>query len=298
MKKVMMLFCMCLLHGAAAHAAEPALVALENPRAATGINIGDVLERKLVIEANLPYELPKTALPLKGERINGMELVGVALQGPQKSGDSQRYTLTLRYQVFAASSKPVVMRLPEVTLPLAGGETPAEINVPAWHFWYAPLAAGNIHTARSNAQPPRKPALLDTNPQQLALALAALLVGIAGLIYMNADRRWLPWMGGSFAQAYRKLRRIPSAQAGAHAQALGYLHQAFNRTYGQTLFRSQLGEFLAQQPQYQPLAGEIDHFFQRSEALLFTQEHADGAALAGELQQFCRRLRDCERRVA
>ena len=298
MKKVTMLFCISLLHGAAAYAAEPALVALENPRVATGIHIGDVLERKLTVEAPLPYELHKTALPLKGERINGVELVGVALQGPQKAGDNQRYELTLKYQLFAAASKPMVMRLPEVALPLAGGDTPAEIHVPAWHFWYAPLASGNIHTARSNAQPQRKPALLNTSPQRLAIALAVLLLGIGGLIYINADRRWLPWMGGSFAQAYRKLRRLPSAQAGAHAQALGYLHQAFNRIHGQALFRGQLGDFLAQHPQYQPLSGEIDRFFQRSEALLFTREHADSAALVGELQQFCRRLRDCERRVA
>ena len=298
MKKVTMLFCISLLHGAAAFAAEPTLVALENPRLATGIHIGDVLERKLVVEAPSPYELPKTALPLKGERINGMELVGVTLQNPQKSGDNKRYELTLKYQVFAAASKPVVMHLPEIALPLAGGDASAEIHVPTWHFWYTPLASGDIHTARSNAQPQRKPVLLDTNPQQLAVSLAVLLLGVGGLIYINADRRWLPWMGGSFAQAYRKLRRLPAAQAGAHAQALGYLHQAFNCVHGQTLFRSQLGEFLAQHPQYQPLGEEIDRFFQRSEALLFTREHADSAVLVGELQQFCRRLRNCERRVA
>ncbi|MCB5191513.1 nonribosomal peptide synthetase MxaA [Methylobacillus arboreus] len=280
----------------AANAAEATLVALENPRVSTGIAIGDVLERKLVIEAKSPYELPASALPLKGERVDGIEVMDVSLQS-EKAGDGHRYQVKLSYQVFAASDKPRVMRLPAATLNLAGGNTPVEVSIPAWHFWYSPLVAGNIHTARSNAQPQRKPALLDTGMEPLGLTLAVLLLGLGGLVYINADRRWLPWMGGSFAQAYRKLRRLPP-QAGSNAQALGYLHQAFNRVYGRALFRRQLGEFLAQHPQYQSLAGEIDGFFQRSEALLFAHGNADSAALIKDLQQLCRRLRDCERKIA
>ncbi len=301
MKKLTTLFSICLFPislcaGAMAYAAEATLVSLDNPRIATGITIGDVLERRLVIEASPPYELPKSALPLKGERVDGIELVGVALQG-EKTAGIQRYEVKLSYQVFAAASKPSVMRLPALTLALGGGDTPAEVSVPAWHFWSSPLAAGNIHTARSNAQPQRKPTLLDTGPERLALALAVFLVGIVGLVYINADRRWLPWMGGSFAQAYRKLRKTP-AQTGHQAQALGYVHQAFNQVHGSTLFRRQLGEFFAQHPQYQPLAKDIDSFFQRSETLLFTGENADSPALVKELQQLCRRLRDCERGIA
>ncbi|MPS49616.1 nonribosomal peptide synthetase MxaA [Methylobacillus sp.] len=301
MKKLTTLFYLCLLPiglcvGAMAYAAEATLVSLDNPRIATGIMIGDVLERRLMIEASPPYELPKSALPLKGERVDGIELVGVALQGTKRAGN-QRYEVKLSYQVFAAATKPSVMRLPALTLALGGGDAPAEVNVPAWHFWSSPLAAGNIHTARSNAQPQRKPALLDTGPERLVIALAIFLVGVAGLVYVNADRRWLPWMGGSFAQAYRKLRKMP-AQSGREAQALGYMHQAFNQVHGSTLFRRQLGEFLARHSQYRPLAQDIDSFFQRSETLLFTGENANGPALVSELQQLCRRLRDCERGVA
>ena len=301
MKKLTLLFSICLLPVAlclatAASAAPATLVSLDNPRIATGVTLGDVLERRLVIEASPPYELLKTALPLKGERIDGMELVAVALQG-EKAASGQRYELTLSYQVFAAPGKPSVMHLPALTLALAGGNTPVELDVPAWHFWSAPLVAGNIHTARNNIQPQRKPALLDIGLERLVIALTVLLVGIVGLVYINADRRWLPWMGGSFAQAYRKLRKTP-ALAGHHAQALGHVHQAFNQVHGSTLFRPQLGEFLVQHPHYQPLAQDIDGFFQRSEALLFAGADADGTALLKDLQQLCRRLRDCERGVA
>ncbi|SNR93468.1 mxaA protein [Methylobacillus rhizosphaerae] len=295
MKKTMMLFCICLFHGAAAYAEEATLVRLDNPRVSTGVEIGDVLERTLVIEAKSPYVLPKSSLPLKGEREDGIEIVGVALKS-EKAGDGQRYELKLSYQVFAAASKAQVLHLPAMNLALSGGDAAVDIGIPAWHFWYSPLVAGDIHTARRQAQPQRKPALLETGVERLGIALAALLLGLGGLVYINAERRWLPWMGGNFAQAYRQLRKLP-LQSGNHVQALVYLHQAFNQVYGQTLFRRQLDGFFAENPQYQSLATEIEDFFQYSETLLFTRESVDSAVLIRRVQQLCRRLRDCERRV-
>lgn len=293
MKKALIV-CLSLWASTVVHAAPATLVSVQDPRASTGIEIGDVLQRTLVIDAQAPYELPNSALPIKGARIDGVELVDIAVRD-DKRGNDHHYEISLRYQVFQGAAKPLVMRLPQTTLALTGGSEAANITVPAWHFWYSPLVAGDIHTARSNLQPQIKPALLpqDTSSLRLALAAAVLAVGLIGLLYINAERRWLPWMGGHFAQAYRQLRKAKS-----QSQALAILHQAFNRVHGQTLFRPQLPEFLAAHSQYQGLATEIDAFFQRSESLLFTRQDSDLPVLIKDLQQLSRRLRDAERRVA
>ena len=297
MKKALIV-CLCLWASAVAQAAPATLVSLHNPRASTGIEIGDVLQRSLVIESEAPYELPGSALPIKGARIDGVELVDIAVKD-DKRGNGHHYEITLTYQVFQGGAKPLVMRLPQTTLALTGGSEAANITVPAWHFWYSPLVVGDIHTARSNLQPQIKPALLpqDVSSLRLGIAIAVLVIGLIGLLYINAERRWLPWMGGPFAQAYRQLRKS-SLKTQGQGQALGILHQAFNRVHGQTLFRPQLPEFLVAHPQYQSLAGEIDAFFQRSESLLFTRQDTDVPALIKELQVLSRRLRDAERRVA
>lgn len=293
MKKALIVS-LCLWASTLAHAAPATLVSLQNPRASTGIEIGDVLQRSLVIESETPYELPGSALPIKGARIDGVELVNIAVKG-DKHGKGHRYEITLTYQVFQGGAKPLVMRLPQTTLALTGGSEAANITVPAWHFWYSPLVVGDIHTARSNLQPQIKPALLPeaTSSARLSVAVAVLVLGLIGLLYINAERRWLPWMGGHFAQAYRQLRK-----AKTQGQALNIVHQAFNRVYGQTLFRPQLAEFLAAHPQYQSHAAAIEAFFARSESLLFTREQSDLPALIKDLQQLSRQLRDAERRVA
>ncbi|MCB5186807.1 nonribosomal peptide synthetase MxaA [Methylobacillus caricis] len=280
-------------------AEEPAsLISVANPRISTGIHIGDVLQREIQLEAKAPYQLSMTALPKKGERNQGVELVDIGVH-TEKTGDGNRYSVSLSYQIFSTGQLPKVLRLPETALALTGGQEAAAINVPAWQFWFSPLVTGSIHTARDNIQPQIKPSLVDSDAHRLrfVLALVALMTGLAGLVYVNADKRWLPFMGGEFSQAYRKLRKLPK-KAGQEQQALQYVHQAFNQVYGRSLFRKNLGQFFAAYPEYSPMRNEIDAFFVRSETLLFTTQPVDAAQFIQDAQHFCRSLRDCERRVA
>jgi mxaA protein len=274
------------------------IVQLQNPLQSTGIRIGDVMERKVVLEAPAPYQLSRSALPAKGSNRNGIELAEVQIE-TQPHGNSNRYAVTLRYQVFAHAAAPSVMVLPEEQFALTGGPTGLAVKIPEWRFWYAPLAVADLSTAKDNLQPQFAPPRLSTEAHWARLyGYAALLVlGALGLAWFNADGRWLPFMNGPFAQAHRRIKRLP-ADGQSWKQALATLHDAFNRVHGHNLFAAEIGEFVAQHPRYAPARSNIEAFFAQSGHALFSQPPQDNRAFLGQLVTLSKLLRDCERRGA
>lgn len=281
-----------------AQAADAKVIAIHNPVRSNGIRIGDVMARKVVIETSQPYQLSKTALPAKGTNRNGIELADINVKSTTQ-GDKTIHQIDLRYQVFMSAPAPVVMQLPEEDFALNGGPKALSVKLPAWRFWFSPLVVANIDTAKENLQPQYKPSLVDTRTHQAFLALfAALLsIGIAGLIYINADRRWLPFMNGAFAQAYRNIKKLPR-NAGQEKIALFYLHQAFNKVFGGNLFAGDIGTFVEAHPEFAKLKKDIESFFDQSNKSLFANNAGDSAQLIGDLIVFSKAMRDCERGVA
>ena len=302
MKSLRLLLAAALLAGLAssALAAEPGarIVQLQNPLQSTGIRIGDVMERKVVLEAPAPYQLSRSSLPAKGSNRNGIELAEVQIE-TQPHEDANRYAVTLRYQVFAHATTPSVMVLPEEQFALTGGPKGLAVKIPEWRFWYAPLAVANLSTAKDNLQPQFAPPKLSAEAHWARLyGFAALLVlGALGLAWFNADGRWLPFMNGPFAQAHRRIKRLP-ADAQAWKQALATLHEAFNRVHGRNLFAADIGEFVQQHPRFAPARGDIETFFAQSGRALFSQPPQDSGSFLRQLTTLSKQLRDCERRAA
>jgi mxaA protein len=274
---------------------EAQIVAITNPAQSIGIHIGDVLQRKVELVLNAPYQLSKSAYPAKGLSREGIELVDIAIETKQHDTRTH-YTLTLNYQVFASARMPGAMQLPAEKLLLSGGPKALVANIPAWRFWYSPLVNGDIHTAKSSMQPQHSNEIVDVSAHQnrRILYLGTMLMGVLGLLYFNADRPWLPYMGGAFSRAYRQLKRL-SGKADADRQALLHLHQAFNQTHGSNLFVADLDQFLDRHPRYSQLKLEIEAFFERSNQTLFAAQPQENTAFLRELTLFCKSLRDCER---
>ena len=67
-----------------AQEADVRVISIVNPSQSNGIHIGDVIERKVVIEANLPYQLSKSTLPVKGVSQNAIELVDIQLESAKQ----------------------------------------------------------------------------------------------------------------------------------------------------------------------------------------------------------------------
>ncbi|HWU35642.1 MAG TPA: nonribosomal peptide synthetase MxaA [Methylovorus sp.] len=271
-------------------------IRIQNPSRNVALQIGDVLTRTVSVDLPSGFRIAKSALPQKGSQNEGIELVEVALD-EKSAGKATHYTLTLRYQIFAHRKQASVLQLPEETIAATGDKQALTITVPAWRFWLSPLAASTMATAKANVMPELPPAAIDTHEHTLRLyaCLALLAAGLLGLLYINAERAWLPLMGGPFARAYRRLKRLPTS---ATQPAYLLLHQAFNRTYGSSLFAADIPDFIARHPRFASLQPEISAFFAASSASLFAGEStASGDSTKAQLLTLCRQLRDCERRA-
>lgn len=286
-------------HHAAAEQVAARIVQLLNPIQSTGIRIGDIMERKVVLEAPAPYQLSRTALPMKGSIRDGIELADLQIE-KRENGQANRYAVTLRYQVFGHASTPSVMVLPEETFALTGGPQGLSLKIPAWRFWYSPLAVADITTAKGNLQPQFKPAAIDMGTHRLRLFgfLALLIVSGLALVYYNADARWLPFMNGPFAQAYRRIKRLPGKDGQAWKPALAALHDAFNRVHGSNLFAADIGIFVEKHPQFVRARGDIEAFFAQSAKALFADAPQDVPVFMQQVTAFSKQLRDCERGAA
>ena len=285
------------------------IIKISNPSQRVGIRIGDVLARNIELELKQPLQIAKDAFPVKGTNINGMELANVQVK-TVKRDDKTVYKINLNYQVFSQPDKPAVMRLPAEKIAIVGGSAGLTANIPEWSFWFSPLVPNGMTNAKQNLRPQYKPTLIDlqTHFFSLAIFLGFMLVGLVGLVYINADKQWLPWMNGAFAQAHRnlkKLARTMSKNRTNHAalhpasekKALIYMHQAFNKVYGANLFANELDTFIQTSPAYSTLKAEINTFFERSNATLFGEQNHNSEQFINDLIVLSKNLRNCERGV-
>jgi mxaA protein len=257
-----------------------------------------VLVRQVNILAKTDEPITPKSLPIKGTRVAGMELSEVNLSQEVKKSET-RYMLELRYQVFAHATQAAEMQLPQETITIIDGE---ELQLPAWKFWYSPLVNSDLESAKTTILPQAKASLIDQNSRLMRLlAFAGLfLLGAIGLVYINADRYLLPFMGGNFSRAHRKVKTIAkkrASEANAPKDALAHLHEAFNQQFGRGLYPNKIDAFLASHPAFNKLKMEITAFFDLSNQTQFGDAPKDNAQVMEKILSFSKQLRDCERGV-
>ena len=278
------------------------IASLTNPANTYGVQIGDKLTRGIVLEVPAPYKISDTALPRKGTKNNGVELVAVDMVTNQQKTRTL-YTLSLSYQTFTNPNKPTVMHLPAEKFVLTGGAKVEVLEVPAWGFWLSPIVTGGIETAQKNIQPEAKPLLVNvgTHKIRLAVFLGMLVASLLALLYNNAEGNWLPFMGDAFAKAHRQLKRLAKSTSAKTAveekQALVFVHQAFNQHYGANMFARDIEHFISLRPRFKKMKDEIAQFFDESNQSLYAVEPRNSHKIIADLTQFSKRLRDCERGV-
>jgi mxaA protein len=292
--KHIVVLCFSLLSFNAAASDSVRILNIIEPQQNVGVRIGDTLTRHITLEVDQPYELSKNGLPKKGEQIDGIELKEIVLAS-KKNGQSIIYDLDLTYQVFRHIEQPELVKLEAMQLPITGGSEPIVINIPTWQFWYSPLASGELRTAIRYVKPQMPATFVSTRQHEVGLAafISLFILGLLLWIYTNLDGRWLPLMGGEFASAHKKLRKLGKNPTDIRP-AYGYLHHAFNRIYGQNLFAKDIDDFTAEYPKFAALKEDLIHFFSQSNKALFDQQVVDATEIK-DLLQLSRRLRDCER---
>ncbi|WP_020167178.1 MULTISPECIES: hypothetical protein [Methylotenera] len=282
------------------------IVSVSNPNSSYGIQIGDALVRKVIIKAPLSFELAANDLPKKGKKDKGIELTGIDVKTDVQKTHTF-YTLNLHYQPFNSSTTPVVMSLPvenfRITHVKKSGNTPQNIELPAWNFWFSPIVIGGIDTAEKNMQPDVKPPLVENRKDQILLILfAVLLVGsVLIFVYINADGQWLPFTRGAFSRAHRQIKRLSKKSVTKTAkdekQALVYLHEAFNQHYGANIFARDIDHFIQLRPTFKKMKVDIEQFFDDSNHSLYAIETNDSAKVIEGLLTLSKQLRHCERGI-
>ena len=276
-----------------------------NPTRDAGYVVGDTLDRNVVITIKKPYELVKESLPIvgyehrwKGQLI-GVELVDIRTREKQKA-DSATHTLDLRYQVFTAGKTVKHASLKAEILQVRNLQTKEvfQLRIPFFDFRVSPLSIFGQVKLNEDMSPFVPPLLLDASPEKRNLTLLAVLLGVSllGLLYIFGAYAWLPKMGGPFAKAYRDIRKMPDSAEGLQT-AVARVRQSLNRTAGNSLFASNIADFVASKPAFAPASSQIEQFFNLSKQVFFEPNatvQLDDSPKAW-LLKFCRQLRDCER---
>lgn len=293
---LMIALSLCLMGNANAETGKNAVVTIKDPDRTIGVHIGDVLTRNVSIETDTDQKVDAKSLPHKGTRVDGVELVDIDISSSEQK-KRIFHTVTLSYQVFGDSNTPKVMKLPSEVVELSGGK---RFDIPAWSFWFSPLVNTTFNDVLANVQPQIKAQPLDQTHHGLLLYTfaAILLFGLVGIIYVNMDKAWLPFMGGAFSKAYRINKKVARTQMQESAMVkttLFNLHNAFNETYGKNLFIHDLDNFIQLHPSYKKMSSEIISFFEKSNQALFSGNDISKTQLCTNLLTFSRNLRDCER---
>lgn len=285
-------------------AAELYELRIQNSKKQIGYVVGDIFTRTIDLNVKAPYKLSSASIPAKGLQQKGIELRSVKVTEKQ-TAKSTRYQLQLKYQIF--TSGPTVRKLEIAKHPLiithAGNSL--KINIPQWKFRVSPLAVNGKVYIEQDMSPYRGPMLVETTHTKYLLGTFLILTLLAtlGLIYINADLTWFPGMGGPFAMSYRKISSLPEVgnteDSAVIQQAATSIHHAFNQTFGENLFATDIDLFVQKHPTFANIKQEIGQFFKASNHVLFAVNTSDKPHISiAALVQFCALCRHCERNVA
>ena len=274
-----------------------------------GHTIGDVVQRRIAVHVPAGYTLTDDTLPTAGRRGGSIELRRLTRELNRDAGGS-RLVLTLDYQVFVAPREVRTLELPPFVLGFQGAPRPQDVRVDAWPLTVSPLVPVEVSPRRGlgELQPDAPPPLIDIRAARWRLAacgaIAVLLLTYLALVYIG-----LPWFMRQkrpFTTAWRALKAMPglarpdTPSTEQRRLAFQQLHDALNQTAGEVVFEQTIERFVAAQPRFAGLRGDLLEFFQRSRTEFFggAPATADSPSSGAWLTEFCRKCRDAERGAA
>lgn len=199
---------------------------------------------------------------------------------------SEGTVMTLTFQIINVPAQTREVQTPEIELRTEAGEF---LTVPA-----TTLELGSfLSNADGSQYQPRADAVLP--PQSHQQLLTELWIAIAVLFV--AILIWLAWHFGlrprhrlPFATAVFELNKMRFLGRKNADEASRQLHHAFNRSAGRVLVKNDLSVLWQKCPWLEPLADEIEHFYQQSASHFFSREPVEQAPFSAsfELAKKCR----------
>ncbi|MDP2154270.1 MAG: hypothetical protein Q8J66_11510 [Methylotenera sp.] len=278
-----------------------------DPYKRVGYTIGDVIEREVTLTIKAPYKLIETSLPIVGyeKRYRG-KVIGIELKNIEHSKKEHKdYTthhIKLAYQVFTNSVVAKNVALGPEYLNLINTNNKKQLvkyRIPSLDVAVSPLSIFGQVKVENNMSQFLEPLLIkdDQERKWLNVAVGVLALSLLALLYIFGKHAWLPRMGGSFARAYRTIKKLPSKNDTGLKQAISAVHLAFNQTAKMSVFNDNLDEFLKNNPNFSYIKSEISQFFGLSRQVYFepNAQHSVGNNPTQWLLKFTKQCRDCER---
>lgn len=268
----------------------------DEPRA-FGYQVGDRVQREVVLHLPDGWTLDADTLPKPGARGRPLELRRVERDTQAEAGGT-RHRLTLHYQVFLAPASVRTLEMPPLRLGIAGPARREELRIDAWPVTVAPLVPEEVspRTGLGELRPDREPARVDAAPLQRRLVVWAGLATLclAGLALIHLGLPWHARRHRPFGRAWAGLRRLAAEADDAQWRAAcRALHAALDASAGEVVFEHTLARFVAARPAFAPLHDELRRFLQLSQREFFAaapRERDDARWLVG----LARRCRDAE----
>jgi mxaA protein len=272
----------------------PQLEAITVEPRAFGYQVGDVLQRRIVVVVPAGLAFDEASLPRAGARGHALELRAL-----HRQSGAGREELTLDYQVFLAPLSVRTLEMPPLRLRFEGQPRAQSLRVDAWPVTVAPLVPLEVspRNGLGELQPDAPVPHIATHALRTRLAAYAIVATLllATLAGVYGAGSWWGQRQRPFARAWRSMRRLPSNDdAVVWRAACERLHTAFNEAGGEVLFEHGIHCFAARRPAFQGLQEDMRRFLQLSRRGFF----GDGAPEPGELAwliAFGRRCRDAER---
>ena len=238
-----------------------------------GYVTGDLIPQTLTVHLQKGQQLDTLALPEPGAVNDWLSIRKVRLI--RGNGMPQEpVSIEILYQVFKGVREPEQLVIPPLVLKLKG-DSPSELTTPEWKFNLVPVIPPDNTDESLEIQEPLSALPMTTNDarQKLLLWLTGLLtvIGLFGIRHAVRSRRERP-----FAEAAKGIRQTLAGRKEAESlhTAVRLLHRAFDRTFGETLFSSQIERFCREHPDFNVLRQDIEKFYVLSETLFFAPESA------------------------
>jgi mxaA protein len=255
-----------------------------------GYTVGDVVQRRLLVDRSRDGTLDPASLPRPGRYGRWFQLREVT---PLPDG------VRLAYQIVNAPPEPQTENLPSFRVRVIGTDGRArDADIGPYAVAMTPVVhfGSNEIVQADNIRPDLDPKPIDTSSRRQRVFLyAAALLALAVVQLAPALARWLGWrQAGPFVRAQRAMRRrLRHDDVGARIDALRCLHEALDEAAGGTLALDNVQRLLLAQPWLVPARANVEALLAESRAAFFgdapppTRARLD--ALASQLANLERR---------
>lgn len=220
-----------------------------------GYTMGDFLQMQVEIPLDPGQVLDTDSLPLTGRVRPWLDLH--ELRWMQKD---RMLSLDLTWQLFATVEIAQKLHTPPIALRTRQGQT---LQIPAQAFYYSPVLPHPMDpVSRRDNLPPFK---ADERTPLAAAGLLLLLALCSGLgwLWLHDRLFWWPRRPGPMTLLARRFRSFPAQGVLQHAQ-LRDIHEALNRSAGQSLYPHTLTQLFVVAPYLRVEQSAIAGFFECS----------------------------------